>query len=89
MSGVECQCVQKSYKIADSQNSLEDFYTQIALRLLVLLHLVALLCCWLPVVAKAGHGEEGRAGQKKLKSAVNAFSYLLPDMPLFITTDLI
>jgi len=85
MSDVECHCVQKSYKISDSQNLLEDFYAQITLWLLVLFRLVELLCCWLPVVAKAEHGEEGRGG---LKSAVSAFSYLLPDMPLFITTDL-
>lgn len=88
MSDVECQCVQKRYKISDSQNSLEDLYTQTPLWLSVLLHLVVLLHCWLPVVAKAGHGEERRGGQEKLKSSANAFSYLLPDMPLFVTTDL-
>lgn len=79
--------VQKSYKILNSQNSLED-RTQITPLLSVLFHSGVLLCSWLPEVAKAGPGEDGRGGQEKLKSAVGAFSYLILVMALFITTDL-
>lgn len=75
--------VQKSYKILNSQNSLEG-HTQITPWLSVLFYSGVLFSYWLPEVAKAGPGEEERGGQEKLKSAVDAFSYLILVVALFI-----
>lgn len=79
--------VQKSYKILNSQNSLEGC-RQIMPWLSVLFHSGVLFSYWLPEVAKAGPGKEGRGGQEKLKSAVGAFSYLILVKASLVTTDL-
>lgn len=76
---------QKSYKVLNSQSSLEG-RRQITPWLSVLFHSGVLFSYWLP--EEAGPGEEGRGGQEKLKIAVDAFSYLILVMPLFIITHL-
>lgn len=82
MSDVVRQCVQKSYKISGPPNSPEDLNTHIALRSSVMLRLVVVLCCWIPVVAKAGPGERR---VRKAAQGVHTFRSVPPDVPLFIT----